>query len=159
LDDNFKSYVDVDSLLPLRTETNILEGKRRKDVVAIYKDNSVRLDNGTHFDVNPRTLDLVSLFYSVRASNLTVGTNHTVHFIDANHRPRTITIKVVKQEAINSALGTRDTLQLDIINHEGNQLMAQAWVTNDAKRLPLYIVTRLAFGEIRLNLKNVVNGK
>jgi hypothetical protein len=159
LDDNFKSYVDVDSLLPLRTETNILEGKRRKDVVAIYKDNSVRLDNGTHFDVKPRTLDLVSLFYSVRASNLTVGSNQTVHFIDANHRPRTVTIKVVKQEAINSALGTRDTLQLDIINHEGNQLMAQAWVTNDAKRLPLYIVTRLAFGEIRLNLKNVVNGK
>lgn len=159
LDDTFKSYALVDSLVPTRTETNILEGKRRKDIVAIYKDDSVRLDNGTHFDVKPRTLDLVSLFYSVRASNLTIGSSQTFHFIDANHRPRTITIKVVKQEAINSTLGTRDTLQLDIINHEGNQLMAQAWVTNDAKRLPLYIVTRLAFGEIRLNIKNVVNGR
>jgi hypothetical protein len=159
LDDHFKSYVDVDSLLPIRTETNLREGKRRKDIVAIYKDNSVRLDNGTHFNVNPRTLDLVSLFYSVRASNLTIGSNQTFHFVDANHRPRTITIKVVKQEAINSALGTRDTLQLDIINHEGNQLLAQAWVTNDARRWPLYIVTRLAFGEIRLNIKSVVDSK
>ncbi len=159
LDDTFKSYALVDSLVPVRTETNILEGKRRKDIVAIYKDDSVRLDNGTHFDVKPRTLDLVTLFYAVRASNLTVGSNQTFHFIDANHRPRAVTVKVVKQEAINSTLGTRDTVQLDIINHEGNQLMAQAWVTNDAKRLPLYIVTRLAFGEIRLNIKNVINGK
>lgn len=159
LDDKFKSYVHVDSLAPIRTETQIIEGQRRKDIVAIYKDNSVRLDNGTHFDVKPRTLDLVSLFYAVRASQLTVGSNQTFHFIDANHRPRAVTIKIVKQEAINSALGTRDTLQLDIINQENNQLMAQAWITNDAKRLPLYIVTRLAFGEIRLNIKNVVNGK
>jgi hypothetical protein len=159
LDDIFKSYVHVDSLVPVRTETQILEGKRRKEVVAIYKDNSVRLDNGTHFDVQPRTLDLVSLFYAVRASQLTVGTNQTYHFVDANHRPRALTIKVAKQETINSALGARDTLQLDIINHEGNQLMAQAWITNDAQRLPLYIVTRLAFGEIRLQIKNVINGK
>ncbi len=159
LDDTFKSYVHVDSLVPVRTETTILEGQRRKQIVAIYKDDSVRLDNGTHFDVKPHTLDLVSLFYAVRASNLTLGANQTIHFVDANHRPRALTIKVAKQESINSALGPRDTLQLDIINQENNQLMAQAWVTNDAKHLPLYIVTRLAFGEIRLNIKNVINGK
>ena len=159
LDDTFKSYVHVDSLVPVRTETNILEGQRRKQIVAVYKDDSVRLDNGTHFDVKPRTLDLVSLFYAVRASQLTVGSNQTFHFVDANHRPRALTIKVAKQESINSVLGPRDTLQLDITNQENNQLMAQAWVTNDAKHLPLYIVTRLAFGEIRLNIKNVINGK
>ncbi len=159
LDDTFKSYVHVDSLVPVRTETNIVEGQRRKQIVAIYKDDSVRLDNGTHFDVKPRTLDLVSLFYAVRASQLTVGANQTFHFVDANHRPRAVTIKVAKQESINSALGPRDALQLDITYQENNQLMAQAWVTNDAKHLPLYIVTRLAFGEIRLNIKNVINGK
>ncbi len=159
LDDTFKSYVHVDSLVPVRTETTIMEGQRRKQIVAVYKDDSVRLDNGTHFDVKPRTLDLVSLFYAVRAAQLTVGTNQTFHFIDANHRPRALTLKVAKQESINTALGSRDALQLDIISQENNQLMAQAWVTNDAKHLPLYIVTRLAFGEIRLQIKNVVNGK
>ena len=159
LDDTFKSYVHVDSLVPVRTETTILEGQRRKQIVAIYKDDSVRLDNGTHFDVKPRTLDLVSLFYAVRASQLSVGANQTFHFIDANHRLRALTIKVAKQESINTALGPRDTLQLDITNQENNQLMAQAWVSNDAKHLPLYIVTRLAFGEIRLQIKNVINGK
>ena len=159
LDDTFKSYAHVDSLIPVRTETNILEGNRRKDIVAIYKDDSVRLDNGTHFNVTHGTLDLVSLFYSVRAAQLKVGLNQVFHFVDANHRPRAVAVKAVKQEAINSSLGTRDTLQLDIINQENNQLMAQAWVTNDAHRLPLYIVTRLAFGEIRLNIKNVINGK
>ncbi len=159
LDDAFKSYAHVNSLVPVKTETNIQEGKRRKHIIATYKDNSVRLDNGTHFNVQPGTLDLVSLFYSVRAAQLKVGFNQTFYFVDANHRPRALTIKGIKQESINSAIGARDTLQLDIVSQENNQLIAQAWVTNDARHLPLYIVVRLSFGEIRLHLKNAVNGK
>ncbi|MBS1811517.1 MAG: DUF3108 domain-containing protein [Acidobacteria bacterium] len=153
LNDVFKSYAHVDSLVPVKTETNIQEGSRRKYIIASYKDNSVRLDNGTHFNVYPGTLDLVSLFYSVRAAQLAVGFNQTYSFVDANHRPRAVNIKVVKQEGINTALGARDALQLDIVNQENNQLIAQAWVSNDARHLPLYIVARLAFGEIRLQIK------
>jgi hypothetical protein len=159
LDDTFKSYTNVNSLVPVKTETHIQEGQRRKHIIATYKDNSVRLDNGTHFDVHPGTLDLVSLFYSVRAAPLKIGFHQTFHFVDANHRPRAFTLKVIKQESINSALGPRDTLQLDIINQENNQLIAQAWLTNDANHLPLYIVARLNFGEIRLQIKNVVDTK
>lgn len=159
LDDTFKSYAHVDSLVPVKTETNIQEGQRRKNIIATYKDNSVRLDNGTHFNVHPGTLDLVSLFYSVRAAQLKVGFNKAFYFVDANHRLRGLTIKAVKQESIESALGTRDTLQLDVINLENNQLIAQAWVTNDALRLPLYIAARLSFGEIRLQIKSAINGK
>lgn len=159
LDDSFKSYTYVDSLVPVKTETSIQEGKRRKNIIATYKDNSVRLDNGTHFNVQPGTLDLVSLFYSVRAAQLKIGFSQTFNFVDANHRPRALTIKAIKQEEINSALGPRDTLQLDIISQENNQLIAQAWVTNDVRHLPVYIVARLSFGEIRLQLKNIVNNK
>jgi Protein of unknown function (DUF3108) len=159
LDDTFKSYAHVDSLVPVKTETSIQEGQRRKNIIATYKDDSVRLDNGTHFNVRPGTLDLVSLFFSVRAAPLKVGFNQIFYFVDANHRLRGMLIKAVKQERIESALGARDTLQLDVINQENNQLIAQAWVTNDARHLPLYIVARLSFGEIRLQIKNAISGK
>ena len=157
LNDSFKSYTRVDSLEPIKTETIIQEGKRRKQIVAAYHDNSVKLDNGTHFSVQPKTLDLVSMFYSIRAAQLTIGSSQTFNFVDANHRPHALTIKTVKTESINSALGLRETLQLDIFNQENNQLLAQAWLTNDARKLPVYIVARLSFGEIRIQLKTATN--
>jgi hypothetical protein len=154
LRDRFVSYAEAETLTPVKTETYIQEGKRRKQVVADYNrnDHSVRLTNGTHFDVPPRTLDLVSLFYAVRASDLKVGAAHAFDFLDANHRPHAVEVKVVKRESINTASGARDTLQLDIFNRTTKQILAQAWVTNDARRVPLYVVARLAFGEIRLQL-------
>ncbi len=160
LNDTFKSYVQANSLTPLKTETTIHEGKRNKQIIATYlSDNSVRLDNGTHFPVPANTLDLVSLYYSIRASDLTIGKSQVFNFVDANHRPRSLNIKVVKKESINSALGVREALQLDLTNLETNQLMAQTWITNDPRRLPLYIVARLSFGELRLSLKTAINTK
>lgn len=157
LNDTFKSYVQANSLTPLKTETTIHEGKRNKQIVATYKDNSVRLDNGTHFSVPANMLDLVSLYYSIRASELTIGKSQVFNFVDANHRPRSLNVTVVKKESINSALGVREALQLDITNLETNQLMAQTWISNDPKRIPLYIVARLAFGELRLTVKTAIN--
>lgn len=157
LNDIIKSYTNVETLVPLKTETIIQEGKRRKQIVATYKDNSVKLDNGTHFNVEPRTLDMVSLFYAIRAAQLTPGTSQPFSFVDANHRFRSLLVKAVKKESINSTLGVRETIQLDIINQPNNQLLAQGWVTNDARRLPLYIVARLSFGEIRCEIKSATN--
>jgi hypothetical protein len=36
-------------------------------------------------------------------------------------------------------------------------LLAQVWISNDSRRLPLYLVTRARFGEIRFQLVNVTN--
>ena len=160
LNDTFKSYALANSLSPLKTETTIHEGKRNKQIIASYlSDSSVRLDNGTHFPVPDNTLDLVSLYYVIRASNLAIGKSQIYNFVDANHRLRSLNVKVIKKESINSAMGAREALQLDITNLETNQLMAQTWITNDAKRIPLYIVVRLSFGELRLSVKTVVNTK
>lgn len=154
LHDRFVSYAEAETLTPIKTETSIQEGRRRKQVIADYNsaDKTVRLTNGTHFAVPPRTLDLVSLFYAVRASDLKINSVHVFNFLDANHRPQAVEIKVVKQEAINTVLGQRAALQLDVLNHATKQLIAQAWVSDDARRVPLYVAARLSVGEIRLQL-------
>jgi hypothetical protein len=161
LHDRFVSYAEAETLAPVKTETYIQEGKRRKQVVADYNrhDQSVRLTNGTHFTVQPRTLDLVSLFYAVRASDLKVGAAHVFNFLDANHRPQAVEVKVVKPEAISTAAGQRNALQLDVLNRTTGQVVAQAWVSDDARRVPLYVVARLGFGEIRLQLSGPAGTK
>jgi uncharacterized protein DUF3108 len=159
VDDQLSSYVLIDKLTPVRTDQRLREGRRLKQVTASYNtaNNTASLSNGNVVPISPNTLDLVSLFYSIRASDLKIGATQNFPFLDANHRLRTIAIKAVKQETIDVPTGQRDSLQLDL--SIGQTLVAQAWISNDANRLPLYIATRTRFGELRFTLTSTINTK
>ncbi|MDX2032497.1 MAG: DUF3108 domain-containing protein [Blastocatellia bacterium] len=160
--DQMSSYVSVDSLIPVRTDIRLREGKRFKQTTANYDWNSNKalLSSGTQTDLQPGTLDLLSLFYFVRAADLKIGAAFNSVFLDANHRPQMVVVRVAKQETINSAIGSKDALQLDILAPDpAKLLLAQVWISNDARRLPLYLVTRTRFGEIRFQLSNAINTK
>ncbi len=159
VNDQLISFADADSLEPLKTDTRLREGRRVKQVAAEYDWSSkqAKLPNGTVIAIAPGTLDLLTLFYSIRAAELKVGALYQYAFLDANHRLRGVAVRVNKTEAIGSALGTRDALQLDILSPDKTQLLAQAWLSNDARRLPLYFATRTRFGELRFQIATVVN--
>lgn len=162
VNDQLSSFVQVDSLLPVRTDLRLREGRRVKQVTANYDwaRRAATLTNGTAVALQPRTFDLLSLFYAVRTADLKVGATYNFPFLDANHRLQTVVVRVIKQEAIGGPLGTRDTLQLDLIAPApANALLAQVWISNDARRLPLYLVTRTRFGELRFQLTNAANTK
>jgi len=161
LNDLFTCYADAETLVPVKTDVRLREGKRFKQITADYEASGkyVRLNNGTQVNIQPKTLDLVSLFYAVRAADLKIGSTHTFSLLDSNHRPKTLIIKVAKQETINSPAGPRDTLQLDIFNKDTQRLIAQAWLTNDARKLPVYLAARLTFGELRLQLTTPASAK
>lgn len=160
VNDQMSSFAQVDTLVPLRNDLRLREGKRVRQVSATY-DWSTRqatLSSGSKTDTPPGTLDLLSLFYAVRAADLKVGMTFSQLFLDANHRLQSVTLRVAKQETINSALGARDALQLDILAPEpARLLLGQVWISNDAKRIPLYLVTRTRFGEIRMTLANAAS--
>jgi Protein of unknown function (DUF3108) len=159
VNDQLSSFVLVDKLTPVRTDLRLREGRRSKQVTATYNsaNNTATLSNGTVVAISPGTLDLVSLFYSIRASAMKIGASYNFPFLDANHRLRVVTIKVVKQETIDGPTGQRDSWQLDILI--GQTLIAQAWISNDDARLPLYIATRTRFGELRFILTSSINTK
>jgi hypothetical protein len=159
VDDQLSSFVLIDKLTPVRTDLRLREGRRNKQVIATYNstNNTATLSNGTVIAISPGTLDLVSLFYAIRASEMKIGAIYNFPFLDANHRLRVITIKVAKQETIDGPTGQRDSWQLDILI--GQALIAQAWISNDTARLPLYIATRTRFGELRFILTSSINTK
>jgi len=162
VNDQLSSYVAVDSLVPVKTDIRLREGRRLKQTSAAYDGASktVTLSNGTNVQVPSGTLDLLSLFYAIRSAELKIGATYRFPFLDANHRIQTIQVKIVKQETIGGPMGARDALQLDILTLQpGQSLIAQVWVSNDAKRLPLYLVTRPRFGELRFQLTSAANTK
>jgi hypothetical protein len=118
------------------------------------------LSTGSQTDIPPSAYDILSLFYAIRAADLKVGTTRDFSFFDANNRPQRLTIKVVKQESIGGPLGALDALQVDVLAPEPSKsLLAQTWISNDVRRLPLYLVTRARFGELRFQLVSAVNTK
>jgi Protein of unknown function (DUF3108) len=162
VNDQVSSLVLMDSLLPIRTNLRLREGKRFKQTTATYdrSKNLMSLSNGAQTEAPPGAYDLLSLFYAVRAADLKIGMTRDFTFFDANNRPQRLTIKVVKQESIGGPLGPRNALQVDVFAPEpAKSLLAQTWISNDTRRLPLYLVTRLRFGELRFQLVSAINTK
>jgi hypothetical protein len=162
VNDQASSLVLMDSLTPIRTDLRLREGKRSKQTTATYdrSRNLMSLPNGSQTNFPPGAYDILSLFYVIRAADLKIGTTRDFSFFDANNRLRRLTIKVIKQESIGGPLGARDALQVDVLAPEpAKPLLAQAWITNDSRRLPLYLVTRARFGELRFQLVNAINTK
>jgi hypothetical protein len=162
VNDQVSTLALMDSLVPLRTDLRLHEGKRVKQVTATYdwSNNRALLSSGTQTEIRPGSYDMVSLFYAIRASDLKVGAIRDYIFLDANNRLQMVTVKVIKQEAIGGPMGTRDAMQIDVLAPEpAKLLLAQAWVSNDARRLPLYLVTRTRFGELRFQMTSAVNTK
>ncbi len=162
VNDRISSFALVDSLTPVRTDLNLREGKRTKQTTATYdwSRNMMSLSSGGETEIQPGAYDMISLFYAVRAAVLKIGATRDFIFLDANNRQQLVTIKVIKQEAIGGPLGTRDALQLDILAPEpANILLGQVWISNDAPRLPLYLVTRTRFGELRFQMTSAANAK
>jgi len=162
LNDQASSFAAVDSLLPLKTEIRLREGRRFKQTSAMYDlaKKTVTLTNGTKVQIPSGTFDLLTLFYAIRSADLKPGAAYKFPFLDANHRMQMVNVKVAKQEAIGGPMGTREALQLDILTPAPTPLLlAQVWISNDAHRLPLYFATRTRFGELRFQMTSAANTK
>jgi hypothetical protein len=155
VNDRISTYALADSLIPLRTDLRLTEGKRQKLVSTAY-DPSKRLaslSTGGDVALQPYTFDIISLFYAVRAADLKVGGNYNFFVLDANNRLQAVTIKIAGIETIGGPLGNRDAIRLDIYAPSPvNSLLAQTWISNDSRKLPLYIAARTRFGELRFSL-------
>jgi len=160
--DRASSLALMDSLTPIRTDLRLREGKRFKQTTATYdrSRNLMSLSNGSQTNFPPGAYDILSLFYAIRAADLKIGMTRDFAFFDANNRSQRLTIKVVKQESIGGPLGAHDALQVDVLAPEpAKPPLAQTWISNDARRLPLYLVTRARFGELRFQLVSAINTK
>ncbi len=162
VNDQISSFVAVESLMPVRTDLRLREGRRTKQTSANYDwaRKTATLTSGTGVALTAPTFDLLSLFYAIRAEDLKLGATYNFPFLDANFRMQMVVVRVVKQEDIGGPMGSRNALQLDILAPAPpNSLLAQVWLSNDARRLPLYLTTRTRFGEIRFQMLSASNTK
>lgn len=158
VNDQVSTIALADSLIPIKTDLRLREGKRQKLVTTFY-DPAKRLatlSSGGNVALQSYTFDLVSLFFAVRALELKPGNPTAFYFLDANNRLQSLTLRVSGTETIGSPIGNREAVKLDVLT-PASGLVAQAWISNDSRRLPLYFSTRTRFGEFRFLLNNAPN--
>jgi hypothetical protein len=154
--DQINSYVDADTLIPFRTELNLLEGKRRARwvVSADQTGGSALFDDGTRVEIPVGTHDLISVFYALRSFDLTPGKRNAVSML-INKRPRLLFVTALRRASITLGTGQAiPAVELSLItgDADGDRFNLRLWVSTDKRRLPLRLTAQTPLGPVRADL-------
>ncbi|MFA5687961.1 MAG: DUF3108 domain-containing protein [Kiritimatiellales bacterium] len=167
VDDSYESLVDPETLLPVRYEKNLREGRYRCHEVTTFdfvtlKAHFERLTNGKMkvYDIQPTARDIVSFMYFMRGETLEPE-RETKHLVLADEKIYDLTIKTAEIEKISlpdykqkiPSLRLMPEASLDDLFIRTGK--ATVWVSRDSRRLMTFAKASAPFGKIRLTLKEV----
>lgn len=161
--DRVESYFTVELLQPRRFEKHLREGEYRASSVVEFDSRShlATYDGERVVEVLPGAHDILSAFYSVRARELRVGDtfNLDCHADRKNYPLRT---EVLRRERVSVPAGTFDCLVLEpalrtpgLFKQEGKLTV---WLTDDERRIPVQMKSKLAIGSIAVVLTDLEAG-
>jgi Protein of unknown function (DUF3108) len=153
--DQINSYVDPKSLLPYRTEFNLVEGRRRvNQTVTFNQDNgSATTGKGEKIDIPVGTHDYISFFYAVRTFDLNPPRRNAISMLVEN-KPKTLFISSVKREVIQLSNQKIPAIALALTTDDpqSDKYQFRLWVSDDKRRLPLRITCATELGPLRADL-------
>lgn len=154
-DDQIRSYVDPKTLLPFRTEMNLIEGpKRLNQTLTINQDHgAVTSDRGLRLEIPVGTHDYISFFYLARTFNLTPNKRTAVSIL-VNNKIKTLFINAIKREVIQLGSQTIPAIQVTLTTDDpqSDKFQLRAWVSDDNRRLPLRLTAVTEIGPVRADL-------
>jgi hypothetical protein len=155
--DQVVSLMDEQGLFSLYFEKHLREGRYRADQqvrfdhargVATYQD-------GREATITPGTFDVLAAFYRVRTMPLEPGQRFYLESHD-NRKNYPLRVTVLKRERIETPAGTFDCLAVEPTLRSGaffkNEGKLTIWLTDDARRMPVLMRSKLPIGAISVEL-------
>lgn len=172
VNDNWGTYLDVESMLPSVSYRHIEEGNYRKHERVLFdqkkgkarmelydRDNKI-LKQVEEYDLPGQVQDLVSGFYFLRSmdlKNLTPGESILINgFFDKEF----YNIKLIYEgtELLETELGLKDTYifspQLPKNKLFRGDFPVKVWVTKDQNKIPVKIKANMFLGSLNLDIKS-----
>jgi hypothetical protein len=153
--DQISSYVDPKTLLPFRTELNLIEGRHRlNEILSINQDHgSATTDKGLKIEIPVGTHDYVSFFYLGRTFNLAPPRRNAVSIL-VNNKPKTLYITSIKRELIQLGSQSIPAIQISLTTDDPapDKFLLKAWISDDKRRLPLRLTATTELGPLRADL-------
>lgn len=153
--DQISSYVDVKTLLPFRTEMNLIEGRyRTNQTLSIDQDHGVAMtDQSVKIEIPVGTHDYLSFFYLARTFNLAPPRRNAVSIL-VNNKPTTLFITSLKRETIQLGSQSISAIQVSLTtdDQQPDKLQLRGWISDDKRRLPLRLTAVTGLGPVRADL-------
>lgn len=154
--DTIVSWIDPKSFRSLRFEKHTVEGKRARDELTEfdYEKGSARYE-GASVPLEDATLDSLSSVYYLRT--LRLDTEKPIEFQVFSGRPHMLRVEVQGRETLAVPAGTFQTIRVEPKSTAGG-LMGKnlvLWLTDDARKIPVQIRSRLKVGTLVGKLKAI----
>jgi len=139
------------------------EGKfRAKTDIAFDADrNQAVYSDGRAFPVPPRVQDALSSFYYTRTQALPVGGSIVFHYHNSR-KSQPLPVKVLGRERIRTPAGEFDCVAVEPILKAGgifkNSGRLVIWLTDDERRMPVLMKSKVAIGSVSVVLEEVKAG-
>ena len=161
--DRIDSLIDAEGLYSVRYRKRIREGSYERDYDVAYDaaGGKAKYADGRVFEMQPWSKDALAAFYFVRHQPLEIGKDIVVaHHSDRRSTP--IHVKVHRKEKIKVPAGEFDCVVIEpVMDSEGlfkssGQLLI--WVTDDARRVPVLMKSKIPVGTIDAVLQEMKMG-
>jgi len=165
--DKIESVVDKEKFISYRFEKNLREGKYKQHRIHLYypdQNMSFYLKYSRkrkkfkelRMEIPDNTQDILSAFYYVRNKDLAVGDSIFVN-VTVDGRNTVTKIVVLKTETIKTIFGKIECLVIEpfmeteaVFKQSGR---IQIWLTNDDRKIPVKMVSKVSFGSFKAYLK------
>jgi hypothetical protein len=162
--DRIDSLIDAQGLYSYRYRKHIREGGYKKDYDASYDPaaGKVRYADGKSYDMTPFAMDGLAAFYYVRHMPLEVGKDVVIpHHSD--EATADIVVKVHRKESVEVPAGKFACIVIEPVMTAGgifkNSGRLTIWVTDDARRIPVLMKSKIPVGSVDAVLQEIKPGK
>jgi len=163
VDDLYESWFDPNTLVSLRYHQNIDQGTYERDrTYEIFPDRGIYIDpQQQELKTVEKPLDDGAFLYFLRTIPLEVGKTYTWdRYFKPDRNP--VRVTVVRRERIRVPAGEFDAVVLQpSIKAKGifaESAHAEVWIADDDSRMMLQMKTRLPFGSVQFQLREIVKG-
>jgi hypothetical protein len=161
--DRIDIYLDAEDYTIWKSEKHLVEGKYKNDEVVYFNPPNRTATRGvTTMRTLPEPRDALGGFYYVRTLDLPVGAAITVNYADGKIA-KPIVVKVLRKEQVTVPAGTFDTIVIEPVLEETEGIFKQEgriwiWVTDDEKKMPVILKSKIAIGNIEVKLESYTLG-
>jgi hypothetical protein len=161
--DRIDTLIDAVSFCTWQYRKTLREGGYHADHEAVYEHAAgrARYADGQWVEFPPRALDALGAFYFARLQPLVPGSS----FYVAHHADKKsfyLQVHVLRRERIKVPAGTFDCVALEPLVRDAGPFRQQGnmtvWVTDDERRLPVLMKSKVAVGSIDAVLQQVQLG-
>ncbi len=158
------SFMSLDGERALHYTKEQREGRSERDVVVYFDwdEHTAKYTDGDHseepVDIDPNTHDPLSIVYAARYLPFEQGVTYSIPVSDGR-RFFLAELTVTDRDEIKTKVGTFDAILVEadtkdlggVFERSGDNTI-RFWVSNDDRRLPLMMISRVSIGSFRAEL-------